>query len=110
MHMYLSPPRRVAQLDLTDFVKGPLSREAPPVYNLFGVTEHSGGLGGGHYKATAQNFNNKRWYAFNDDCVRETDASTAVTPRAYILFYQRVQGSIPGAFPDVEKYEWRGEG
>ena len=96
----------IARLDLGGFVRGPTDEAAPPVYDLFGVSEHSGGLGGGHYTAIAQNFKNKRWYAFNDSSVTEADASRAVSPQAYVLFYKRSRGSVPGAFPGVEKY-WK---
>jgi ubiquitin carboxyl-terminal hydrolase 4/11/15 len=34
-------------------------------YDLFAVDNHYGGLGGGHYTATAQNFYDKQWYEYN---------------------------------------------
>jgi ubiquitin carboxyl-terminal hydrolase 4/11/15 len=43
-------------LDLAEFILGPKVREAPPVYDLYAVSEHSGGLGGGHYTAMAKKF------------------------------------------------------
>lgn len=36
-----------------------------PIYDLFAVDNHYGGLGGGHYTAFAQNFNDKMWYDYN---------------------------------------------
>ena len=36
-----------------------------PVYDLFAVDNHYGGLGGGHYTAFAQNFYDKNWYEYN---------------------------------------------
>ncbi len=37
-------------LDLSSFV---LSKtDKPPIYDLFAVSNHSGGLGGGHYTGT----------------------------------------------------------
>jgi ubiquitin carboxyl-terminal hydrolase 4/11/15 len=36
-----------------------------PIYDLFAVDNHYGGLGGGHYTAFAQNFNDKMWYEYN---------------------------------------------
>ena len=35
------------------------------IYDLFAVDNHYGGLGGGHYTATAQNFFDKQWYDYN---------------------------------------------
>eukprot|EP01100_Stratorugosa_tubuloviscum_P004923 TRINITY_DN2246_c0_g2_i1.p1 TRINITY_DN2246_c0_g2~~TRINITY_DN2246_c0_g2_i1.p1 ORF type:complete len:1354 (+),score=607.11 TRINITY_DN2246_c0_g2_i1:120-4181(+) len=58
-------------------------------YDLFAVSNHSGGLGGGHYTAFAKNFKNNRWYHFNDSSVSETDASNVISPAAYLLFYRR---------------------
>lgn len=36
-----------------------------PIYDLFAVDNHYGGLGGGHYTAYAQNFNDGQWYEYN---------------------------------------------
>lgn len=36
-----------------------------PIYDLFAVDNHYGGLGGGHYTAFAQNFSDKNWYEYN---------------------------------------------
>lgn len=48
-------------LDLSRYVQGPVSAEAPPIYDLYAVSHHMGGLGGGHYTATAKNFINNQW-------------------------------------------------
>ena len=36
-----------------------------PIYDLFAVDNHYGGLGGGHYTAYAQNFMDQQWYEYN---------------------------------------------
>ena len=36
-----------------------------PIYDLFAVDNHYGGLGGGHYTAFALNFVDKNWYEYN---------------------------------------------
>ena len=36
-----------------------------PIYDLFAVDNHYGGLGGGHYTAFAKNFNDDTWYEYN---------------------------------------------
>lgn len=38
------------------------------IYDLFAVDNHYGGLGGGHYTATAMNFFDEKWYDFNGGC------------------------------------------
>lgn len=59
------------------------------VYDLFAVDNHFGGLGGGHYTATAKNFVDGKWYDFDDSSVRETQPERAITGSAYLLFYRR---------------------
>lgn len=51
-------------LDLTDNVAAQEEGKAP-IYDLFAVDEHSGGLGWGHYTAYAKNIVDKQWYQFN---------------------------------------------
>ena len=36
-----------------------------PIYDLFAVDNHYGGLGGGHYTAFARNFFDQNWYEYN---------------------------------------------
>ena len=43
--------------------------DEPLVYDLFGVDEHMGGLGGGHYRAYALNHLTEKWYHFDDSFV-----------------------------------------
>ncbi|CAJ0917233.1 unnamed protein product, partial [Mesorhabditis belari] len=58
--------------------------------DLIAMSHHSGGLGGGHYTASAINPNGK-WYEFNDSCVSERnppdDRLKASSP--YMLVYRR---------------------
>jgi ubiquitin carboxyl-terminal hydrolase 4/11/15 len=53
----------VEGLDLSGKVGFPEGRDL--TYDLFAVDNHYGGLGGGHYTATAQNFFDKQWYDYN---------------------------------------------
>ncbi|GJJ11282.1 hypothetical protein Clacol_005514 [Clathrus columnatus] len=59
------------------------------VYDLFGVDEHLGGLGGGHYRAYVKNHVDGEWYHFDDTHVTKCRASEAVNRNAYLLFYRR---------------------
>jgi ubiquitin carboxyl-terminal hydrolase 4/11/15 len=43
--------------------------DEPLVYDLFGVDEHIGGLGGGHYRAYAFNHITDEWHHFDDSYV-----------------------------------------
>jgi len=87
----------VEGLDLTQYVKGPQNPAAPPIYNLYAVSLHSGGLGGGHYTAVAKNATDGKWYNFNDSYVSETTAESAVSEQSYVLFYKRKTGDLKWA-------------
>ncbi|CAI5710605.1 unnamed protein product [Hyaloperonospora brassicae] len=78
----------VEGLDLSEFVVGP-QNGSKPIYDLYAVSEHVGGLGGGHYTAVAKNPENKYWFNFNDSHTSPTSAENAVSARAYVLFYIR---------------------
>lgn len=61
-----------------------------PVYDLYAVDNHYGGLGGGHYTAYAKNPEDERWYYFDDSSVRAVENADEVKGRAaYLLFYRR---------------------
>lgn len=51
----------VEGLDLTRYVRGEQMGISPPMYDLFAVSEHSGGLGGGHYTAVAKTPDTDEW-------------------------------------------------
>ncbi|KAF7563795.1 hypothetical protein G7046_g302 [Stylonectria norvegica] len=60
------------------------------IYDLIAVDDHYGGLGGGHYTAYARNFEDGKWYNYNDSGVTPVpDPSSAITNAAYLLFYRR---------------------
>lgn len=56
-------------------------------YDLFAVSNHYGGLGGGHYTAFAKK--NNEWNEYDDSSVRPAEKSQIITPAAYVLFYKR---------------------
>ena len=57
------------------------------LYDLYGVVNHEGALGSGHYYA----FINSEgvWRCYNDDKVTVESEASIVSRNAYILFYQR---------------------
>ena len=67
----------------------------PAVYDLFGVTNHFGRLGFGHYTAFCRRWNEhgleSAWSLFDDSTVRPVGDGTnsVVTPAGYVLFYRR---------------------
>jgi len=77
----------ITGLDLTSCV---MNKNHPrAVYDLHAVSNHYGGLGGGHYTAYAINNYDNNWYYFDDSSVSSAEASSAVSKAAYVLFYTR---------------------
>ncbi|XP_052664461.1 ubiquitin carboxyl-terminal hydrolase 8 isoform X2 [Harpia harpyja] len=72
-------------LDLSQYVIGPKNNLKR--YNLFSVSNHYGGLDGGHYTAYCKNASKQRWFKFDDHEVSEISASAVKSSAAYILFY-----------------------
>jgi len=66
----------------------------PAVYDLFGVTNHYGRMGFGHYTAFARKWDeegmSRDWALFDDSSVRSVgDGQGIISPAAYVLFYRR---------------------
>jgi len=59
------------------------------VYDLYAVSNHFGGLEGGHYTAYVKNPIIGGWFNFDDSIVSSMDASEVNTKAAYVLFYKR---------------------
>ncbi|XP_057312637.1 ubiquitin carboxyl-terminal hydrolase 4-like isoform X2 [Hydractinia symbiolongicarpus] len=77
----------ITQLDLTDYVIN--KKHGRAVYDLHAVSNHYGGMGGGHYTAYGINCYDGQWYYFDDSSVSSSDASSSVSKAAYVLFYTR---------------------
>ena len=58
-------------------------------FNLFAISNHYGGTGGGHYTAFVKSENN--WYEMDDSRVSPTDEDRIVSNSAYLLFYERIR-------------------
>lgn len=76
-------------LDLSQYVIGPKSNLKK--YNLFSVSNHYGGLDGGHYTAYCKNAARQRWFKFDDHEVSDISVSSVKSSAAYILFYTSVE-------------------
>ncbi|XP_066132510.1 ubiquitin carboxyl-terminal hydrolase 8 isoform X1 [Saccopteryx bilineata] len=72
-------------LDLSQYVIGPKNNLKK--YNLFSVSNHYGGLDGGHYTAYCKNASRQRWFKFDDHEVSDISVSSVKSSAAYILFY-----------------------
>ncbi|MBN3275710.1 UBP19 hydrolase, partial [Polyodon spathula] len=86
----------VRSLDLSNFCNDQKDENQPPIYDLYGVINHYGGMIGGHYTAYARlpsDKNSQRsdvgWRLFDDSTVTTVEESQVVTRYAYVLFYRR---------------------
>ncbi|XP_069045485.1 ubiquitin carboxyl-terminal hydrolase 19 isoform X3 [Lepisosteus oculatus] len=86
----------VRSLDLSKFCIGQKDDSQPPIYDLYAVINHYGGMIGGHYTAYARLPNDKNsqrsdvgWRLFDDSTVTTVEESQVVTRYAYVLFYRR---------------------
>ncbi|XP_062978176.1 ubiquitin carboxyl-terminal hydrolase 19 isoform X2 [Elgaria multicarinata webbii] len=86
----------VRSLDLSKFCIGQKDEQQVPMYDLYAVINHYGGMIGGHYTAYARlpsDKNSQRtdvgWRLFDDSTVTIVDESQVVTRYAYVLFYRR---------------------
>jgi ubiquitin carboxyl-terminal hydrolase 4/11/15 len=59
------------------------------LYDLFAVSNHFGGMAGGHYIAYAKNIHDKCWYKFDDSTVTKISDKEVVSKDAYVLFYRK---------------------
>ncbi|XP_076908223.1 ubiquitin carboxyl-terminal hydrolase 8-like [Bidens hawaiensis] len=75
-----------------DFLSYTVHKDSKPTfgynYKLYAVSNHYGGMGGGHYTAFAQR--GGRWYEFNDNQVSPISEDQIKTADAYVLFYKRI--------------------
>ncbi|KAG2320254.1 hypothetical protein Bca4012_053430 [Brassica carinata] len=87
-------------IDLRQYMDSSCSGEAPPVYRLVGLVEHSGTMRGGHYVAYVRGGGGKKvkesdssssvWYNVSDAHVRQVSLEKVMHSEAYILFYERI--------------------
>jgi len=78
-------------LDLYPFCKEneEINREEC-IYDCYGVSNHSGSLGGGHYTAYVKNREDANWYMCNDSSAYKLEnKSRVVSTESYLLFYKK---------------------
>ncbi|XP_023205908.1 ubiquitin carboxyl-terminal hydrolase 15 isoform X2 [Xiphophorus maculatus] len=96
-------------LDMSEFLINP--NAGPCRYDLIAVSNHYGGMGGGHYTAYAKNKEDGKWYNFDDSSVSPASEDQIVSKAGYVLFYQR-QDTVKGTgyfALDREEEEEEGE-
>merc|ERR1712232_464784 len=96
----------------SDAVAGSTLTRNQTMFKLYGVVNHIGGYGSGHYTAYVRS-KGDQWTCCNDASCRPISEETVVSAHAYLLFYIRsdMEGAIlsdvfprlPGAFPKDTK-------
>ncbi|XP_072023222.1 ubiquitin carboxyl-terminal hydrolase 19-like [Amphiura filiformis] len=94
-------------LDLTPYCHG-YKGGIPPVYDLYGVINHHGGILGGHYTSFARlpsredwGKNENDWRLFDDSHVTMASEKNVLTHSAYLLFYRLRQPCQPYIPPPI---------
>merc|ERR1712157_642031 len=65
------------------------NEEEKPIYDCYAVSNHYGGLGGGHYTAYALNENNT-WGHYDDSRIStDINVKEVISSAAYVLYYRR---------------------
>ena len=87
----------INDLDLNQYI---ISKEDDQdlKYDLFAISNHYGGLGGGHYIAFAKNNILNKWYKFDDSSIYDISENNLVSSAAYVLFYRKRNSN------DLEKF------
>jgi len=75
-------------LDMSPYVVSKEQKDNA-IYDLFAVSNHMGGMGGGHYTAYCKNLSDHKWYCYDDSRVSTATESDIKSDSAYVLFYQR---------------------
>ena len=76
----------IENLNMDNYICGPDKKHSK--YDLFAVSQHYGGMGGGHYTAVCKNIDGN-WYDYDDRSCSKTSIRNICTSAAYVLFYRR---------------------
>jgi len=77
-------------LDMAPFLLSEADKK-DAIYDLYAVSNHMGGMGGGHYTAYAKNLDNQQWYSLDDSRTSKVSdpEGRIVGTAAYVLYYHR---------------------
>ncbi|KAH0926393.1 hypothetical protein HID58_018649 [Brassica napus] len=90
----------IHDLDLSKYVKNKEGESY--LYELYAISNHYGGMGGGHYTAYAKLMDENKWYEFDDSRVSPIDEPKIKSPAAYVLFYRRVRSESEASSMDED--------
>ncbi|MBN3271034.1 UBP15 hydrolase, partial [Polyodon spathula] len=73
----------ISDLDMSEFLINP--NAGPCRYDLIAVSNHYGGMGGGHYTAFAKSKDDDKWYYFDDSSVSIASEEQIVVRSLYVV-------------------------
>uniref|UniRef100_A0A674JI72 Ubiquitin carboxyl-terminal hydrolase n=1 Tax=Terrapene triunguis TaxID=2587831 RepID=A0A674JI72_9SAUR len=91
----------INDLDMSEFLINP--NAGPCRYNLIAVSNHYGGMGGGHYTAFAKNKDDGKWYYFDDSSVSTASEDQIVASILFSNCGSRPQSGLGPHFNGVVK-------
>lgn len=78
-------------LDLSNYLMDSAAK-GDAIYDCYAVSNHMGGMGGGHYTAYARSLEGQTWFQLDDSrTMRVQDNDRIVSSAAYVLYYQKRQ-------------------
>merc|ERR1712150_448342 len=83
-------------LDMQPYIRNTY-HNGEAIYDLVAVSNHYGGMGGGHYTAYGKNKDDGKWYYFDDSSVSGASEEACVTKAGYVLVYQRRDANLEQA-------------
>jgi hypothetical protein len=76
-------------LDMKNYTLDP-TQDGRTIYDCYAVSNHMGGMGGGHYNAYVRNMTTNEWWCHDDSSVSKVnDPNQVKSAAAYVLFYKR---------------------
>lgn len=79
----------IQEFDLSNYLSLRSSSQSCNRYRLYAISNHYGGMGGGHYTAFVD-VGQGNWYEFDDGRVYSIREDAIKTSAAYVLFYRRI--------------------
>lgn len=76
------------ELDMQKYVRGYDNSKVK--FSLYAISNHGGGLGGGHYWSYIKNLD-ESWYRFDDSRVSTQSVDSLISDSAYCLFYRKIE-------------------
>ena len=79
-------------MDLTSYLSGPLQSDNQAKFDLYGVVNHVGTVGGGHYTSYSMHHEKKTWVQYDDhmtDTEMKPGDRAGDEASAYVLFYKK---------------------